>query len=107
MHQHKYVVPYVPIECKNYSDDIANPEFDQLLGRLDRRRGMFGMIVCRSIDDKEAVLKRCQDAVKNDAEKAIIVLDDSDIEKLLALQANGDKKGISEHLEEKLREVLD
>jgi hypothetical protein len=107
VHQHKYTVPYVPIECKNYSDDIANPEFDQLLGRLNRRRGMFGMIVCRSIDDKAAILRRCQDAVKNDPEKAIIVLDDSDVETLLALQANGNKKGISEHLEDKLREVLD
>jgi hypothetical protein len=105
--QHKYVVPYVPIECKNYTDDIANPEFDQMLGRLNRRRGMFGIIVCRTIVDNDAVLKRCQDAVKNDPEKAILVLDDTDVKKLLDLQANGNKKGISEHLEDKLREVLD
>jgi hypothetical protein len=107
VNQHKYIVPYVPIECKNYTDDIGNPEFDQMLGRLNRRRGMFGIIVCRTIVDKAAVLKRCQDAVKNDPERAIIVLDDSDIEKLLELHANDDKKGISEHLEDKLREVLD
>jgi hypothetical protein len=68
---------------------------------------MFGIIVCRTIVDKSAVLKRCQDAVKNDPEKAIIVLDDVDVRKLLELQANGDKKKISEHLEDKLREVLD
>jgi hypothetical protein len=107
VNQHKYVVPYVPIECKNYTDDIANPEFDQMLGRLNRRRGMFGIIVCRTIVDKGAVLKRCQDAVKNDPEKAIIVLDDVDIKKLLDLAANGKTKEISEHLEDKLREVLD
>jgi hypothetical protein len=107
VNQHKYIVPYVPIECKNYSDDIANPEFDQMLGRLNRRRGMFGIIICRTIVDRGAVVKRCQDAVKNDPEKAIIVLDDSDIEKLLELELAGNKKGISEHLEDKLREVLD
>jgi hypothetical protein len=106
-HQHKYTVPYIPIECKNYTDDIANPEFDQMLGRLNRRRGMFGIIVCRTIVNKQAVLKRCQDAVKNDPEKAIIVLDDADIEKLLEFQMKGDKKAISEHLEDKLRDVLD
>jgi len=107
VNQHKYVVPYVPIECKNYTDDIANPEFDQMLGRLNRRRGMFGIIVCRTIVDKDAVLKRCQDAVKNDPEKAITVLDDVDIKKLLDLAANGKTKEISAHLEDKLREVLD
>lgn len=107
VNQHKYIVPYVPIECKNYTDDIANPEFDQMLGRLNRRRGMFGIIVCRTIVDRGAVLKRCQDAVKNDPEKAIVVLDDLDIKKLLELQINTNKKGISEHLEDKLREVLD
>lgn len=105
--QHKYTVPYIPIECKNYTDDIANPEFDQMLGRLNRRRGMFGIIVCRTIVNKQAVLKRCQDAVKNDPEKAIIVLDDTDIEKLLEFQMSENKKAISEHLEDKLREVLD
>jgi hypothetical protein len=104
---HKYTVPYVPIECKNYEDDIANPEFDQMLGRLNRRRGMFGIIVCRTIQNKELVLKRCQDAVKNDPEKAIIVLDDSDLEKLLDFQASGSKRAISEYLEDKLKEVLD
>jgi hypothetical protein len=107
LNQHKYVVPYVPIECKNYTDDIANPEFDQMLGRLNRRRGMFGIIVCRTIVNESAVLKRCQDAVKNDPEKAIIVLDDADVKKLLELQASGKKKEISKHLEDKLREVLD
>jgi hypothetical protein len=106
-HLHKYTVPYIPVECKNYTDDIANPEFDQMLGRLNRRRGMFGIIVCRTVVDQQAVLKRCQDAVKNDPEKVIIVLDDADISKLIELQERDDKKAISEHLEDKLREVLD
>ena len=69
-----------------------------MLGRLNRRRGMFGIIVCRTIVDKGAVLKRCQDAVKNDPEKGIIVLDDLDVKKLLELEARGNTKGISEHL---------
>jgi hypothetical protein len=105
-HLHRYVTPYIPIECKNYSEDLKNPEFDQMLGRLSRKRGMFGIIVCRKIDGPELVLKRCRDVVNNDPEKAIIILDDNDIEALLTLRADGKEKEISDYLDEKLRAIL-
>ncbi len=37
-----YHAPYISVECKNYSTDPVNPEFDQLLGRLNRKRGFVG-----------------------------------------------------------------
>lgn len=103
---HRYAVPYIPIECKNYSEDLKNPEFDQMLGRLSRKRGMFGIMVCRKIDDPELVRKRCRDVVNNDPEKAIIVLEDNDIETLLTLRADDKEKEISDYLDEKLRAIL-
>lgn len=55
----------IPVECKNYTEDIANPEFDQLLGRFDHTRGKFGMLFYRSAEDENSVLERCRDAAKS------------------------------------------
>ena len=30
--------PYVYVECKNYTGEVANPEIDQLSGRFSNRR---------------------------------------------------------------------
>lgn len=70
------------VECKNYEDDIANPEIDQLGGRFDPRRGRFGMIVCRSITDNALVTSRCRDVFQ--AQRGvIIVLSDQELISLL------------------------
>ena len=50
---HDIKCPSVFAECKNYTEDIGNPEFDQLSGRLDKPdRCQFGFLVCRKIKDK-------------------------------------------------------
>ena len=56
--QHNVQCPYIFSECKNYSTDPSNPELDQLFGRLSHQRGMFGVLVCRTIDDMELMVKR-------------------------------------------------
>jgi len=43
---------FVPIECKNYSTEIANPELDQISGRLSPVRGKVGIICYRTFDDR-------------------------------------------------------
>ena len=44
----KIPCPFVFVECKNYSNDPANPELDQLSGRFAVNRGRFGFLVCRN-----------------------------------------------------------
>lgn len=74
--------PYIFIECKNYSRDIANPELDQISGRFSPRRGRFGIIVCRKLENKNLFIKRCIDTA-NDDRGFIVPLDDEDLKTLV------------------------
>ena len=69
---------YVFIECKNYSRDIANPELDQIAGRFSPRRGKFGIIICRKLDNKDLFIQRCRDTADDDR-GFIVPLDDDDL----------------------------
>jgi hypothetical protein len=78
----KYNAPYVYVECKNYGKEIGNPEYDQLSGRFSTRRGTFGLLVCRSVEDRKKVSLSCRDTAA-DGRGFIIVLDDDDLAVLL------------------------
>ncbi len=95
----------VIVECKNYSNDIANTEIDQLLGRFDNNRGKLGLITCRSIDDLDLINKRCIDIASRQM-GYIIVLTDEDIIYTLEAKANLDDKRIQSLLQEKFRVLL-
>jgi len=73
---------YIFIECKNYSRDVTNPELDQMGGRFSVGRNQVGFIVCRSIDNMNLFLDRCQDTFK-DGRGLIIPLVDKDLIDLL------------------------
>lgn len=72
----------IVVECKNYGKDAGNPEFDQLAMRFSPDRGRFGILACRSFQDKERALARAR-AIATDANGYIIVLDDDDFERLI------------------------
>jgi hypothetical protein len=76
-----YRCPIIPVECKNYRTDIANPELDQMIGRFSDQRGRFGIIACRSFENKGLFLARCKDT-SNDRNGYIIALDDDDLRQL-------------------------
>jgi hypothetical protein len=87
----------VPVECKNYSSEIANPELDQITGRFGHTRGFFGMICCRSMDNKHKFIERCRDAAL-DSRGYVIPLDDEDIIQMLTAISNDNRKAIESFL---------
>lgn len=104
-HFHHVQCPKIFFECKNYGREVGNPEIDQLLGRLGNKRGNFGILVCRSIDDRPLVIKRCRD-VLNDKDAYLIVLDDNDIKHLLELKSKKDERLIDRFLLSKIDELI-
>lgn len=95
----------VIVECKNYSDDIANEEIDQLLGRFDDNRGYFGIVTCRAVDNWKLLLQRCKDAAAR-SRGYIIVLTDEDMVAMLRAKSQLEEKAISLLLYKKYRELI-
>ena len=95
----------VIVECKNYTNDICNPEVDQLIGRFDINRGKFGIITCREIEDEDKLLSRLRDAAKSQ-QGFIIALTDSDIVQLLDFKSVMDDPAIEEFLHNKFRDLI-
>jgi hypothetical protein len=87
----RYTAPYVFTECKNYAEDPHNPALDQLAGRFSPRRGNFGLLVCRTIADKDTFAARCRDTA-DDGRGFIIGLDDADLGELVAARLADDKR---------------
>jgi hypothetical protein len=97
--------PLVIFECKNYASDPVNPELDQMTGRFGAKRVNFGIIVCRKIEDRALMLRRCKDAMLDDR-GWILVFDDYDIKKLLELRSATKIKEIDKFMHEKMRELI-
>jgi hypothetical protein len=76
-----------------------------LIGRFSRKRGRFGILVCRKIDDEARLLKRLPDVVNN-TEGVIICLQDKDVMTLFDLKRRGKLKELSGYLDEKLNPIL-
>lgn len=93
------------VECKNYGKELGNPEIDQLQTRFSKQRGMFGILLCRTIENKEKMIQRCKD-VLHDREGYIIVLEDKDIEHLLKLKEQKEENKIDQFMNQKLDEII-
>lgn len=94
----------VHVECKNYTDDIANAEFDQLTGRFNTSRGRFGILLYRSADKPKAVIQRAQDALKAGL-GLVLPLDDAWILDALSLIENRQRPLIDARLDAAYRTV--
>jgi hypothetical protein len=67
---------YIFVECKNYSTDVANPELDQLSGRLNAKNGKFGLLLCRSVNNYDTLIARCRDAFNAKHELMVPLMDE-------------------------------
>jgi hypothetical protein len=103
--RHRVKCPYIFFECKNYSEDPANPEFDQLTGRFSKKRGEFGILVCRRITNRAKTLQHSKDAL-NDDRGYVLVIDDGDIEELIKMRAQQDSAGIASYMDELYRRLV-
>lgn len=100
-----YNVPcsWIMVECKNYSKDITNPELDQMAGRFSARKGQFGIICCRSLENKELFLQRERDTVKDGRGYIIHCTDDEIIELLNQKKEN---VSVDDYLIQKYNEII-
>lgn len=94
---------YIFIECKNYNSELGNPELDQLSGRLNDRRGKFGILTYRKAKDKKVLNDRCKTYLKD--QKFIICLDDQEITELLQYKISDQPESIDELMNNKLKDL--
>ncbi|RYZ82753.1 MAG: hypothetical protein EOP04_21420 [Proteobacteria bacterium] len=95
----------IPIECKNYSDEIGNPETDQLAGRLSNHRGKVGFIICRKIRNRPLLIARCADYWLHNG-KMILCFEDKDIIAALDDLSAGKTNAFDELVRERYAEIL-
>lgn len=94
----------IPFECKNYSKDVNNPEFDQLTGRFGHQRGFFGIILCRSIENRPRVIMASKDAA-NDGRGYMLIFQDGDLVEMLRLIEAGRRNAIGALLNGRFDEI--
>jgi len=101
---HHIIAGHVVVECKNYFDDPASPEFDQLSGRLGKGTGQVGILACRKIEDEKKALTRQRDALQRDDKRVLIITDD-DLTKMIRWKLEDRGVEIDDLLRGKLRDL--
>ncbi|MCM3130082.1 hypothetical protein ACFQ3J_26925 [Paenibacillus provencensis] len=102
---HQVPSSLIMVECKNYSRDVANPELDQMAGRFGPNRGKFGLILCRTIDNMETFLARCNDTCKDDR-GYIIPIVDADLMDLLGGFLVSREAAVESFLNERFKKII-
>jgi hypothetical protein len=102
---HEIASNMIMVECKNYSADPRNPELDQLGGRFSVNRGRLGLLVFRTANDYNLILRRCRDTAA-DGRGFVLPLSDSEIIECLALISEDRREAIDERLEQILRSLI-
>ena len=97
----------IVVECKNYNQDVANPELDQIAGRFSPNRGKFGLLLCRNLENEELFLERCSETFR-DQRGVIIPLTDDDLLICLNeyLSFDSEDSAFEKILSQKFRKIL-
>lgn len=99
--KYKITCPIVFVECKNYSDDIGNPELAQINLRLGAN-GHFGVLCCRKLEERSRLIAKLVHNFKN-TRNLIVVITDNDFLKML----DDSKKEFMPKYEAKVRSLID
>lgn len=94
----------VVVECKNYRTEIRNNELDQLTGRFGHQRGFFGMLLCRSMENRTRVIASCGDSA-NDGRGYMLVLEDEDLIHMLNCVKEDNRPGVEAFLYARFQEI--
>lgn len=94
----------IPIECKNYSSDLGNNEFNQITDRLGPTTSRFGMMFCRTINDEAQMLKHRSDRWLRH-QNIILLFDDRILIKLVELRLARDFLGVENEIRQMIRAV--
>ena len=97
---------FIVVECKNYSKDPANPEIDQLAGRFSNERGKLGLLLYRSVENYDLLIKRCRDTAR-DGRGYMLPLGDEQIIEYLELISSGKRQEIDRRLTSILSRLTD
>ena len=95
----------VPVECKNYSDEISNEEFDQLNGRFSKQRGFIGLLFYRKVQNLRALQERAQSFVKDDR-GYLITINDEELLNLLRVSRVERDQATNNFLNRKFRDLI-
>jgi hypothetical protein len=103
--QGNYPSAMIAVECKNYGNEVGNPELDQLIGRFSPSRGKVGLLICRTIEDPLTLTARCRDAANAD-QGYILALSDNDLSALVQARKNQPDPLAFDLLRRKFRELI-
>ena len=95
----------VMVECKNYTDDLGNPEVDQLVGRFSINRGQFGILIARTCADRNLMNARCKD-VAQAGNGFVVTLFDEDIFEMLECIKARDFRAVDRRLDGMFRQLI-
>jgi hypothetical protein len=101
---HALLCPAILFECKNYKKGPGNPEFDQLLGRLNNTSTFVGFVVCRQIDNIEKARQRCKEGYLRER-KLMMWLTDADVHEMVAAFAQQGPEAVDMFLKTRLERV--
>jgi len=102
--QSKIACKEIYFECKNYKNDLKNPEVDQLNGRFNSRVSEIGFLVYRKIDNIDDFNKRIDFFINQ--WHFIIGLSDNDLITLLNHKLLWRAKEINDFLEAKINRLI-
>lgn len=95
----------VHVECKNYTNEIANPEIDQLLGRFNRERGRLGLLMFRESNNLSKLKMKCCDVAKQ-GNGIILPIDDNFLLKGLELVKSGERRLLDKELDDLYNKIV-